>query len=88
MALLSEKDICLELVEELLIHIKQMKIPGAVLIFLPGWSTIFALLRHLQQSRYASDYDAFSSRLPAARPKLYWPPTLPNLPLPSMMSFL
>jgi ATP-dependent RNA helicase A len=56
MTLLNEKDICLELVEDLLIHIKQMKIPGAVLIFLPGWSTIFALLRHLQQSRYASDY--------------------------------
>lgn len=56
MALLSEKDICLELVEELLIHIRQMKISGAVLIFLPGWSTIFGLLRHLQQSRYASDY--------------------------------
>jgi ATP-dependent RNA helicase A len=56
MALLNEKDICLELIEELLIHIKQMKVPGAVLIFLPGWSTIFALLRHLQQSRYASDY--------------------------------
>lgn len=56
MALLDEKDICLELVEELLVHIKQMKVPGAVLIFLPGWSTIFALLRHLQQSRYANDY--------------------------------
>ncbi|KAK4029626.1 dosage compensation regulator [Daphnia magna] len=56
MALLNEKEICLELVEELLIHIRQMKIPGAVLVFLPGWSTIFALLRHLQQSRYASDY--------------------------------
>ena len=56
MALLSEKDICLELVEELLIRIKKMNIPGAVLIFLPGWSAIFSLLRYLQKSRCASDY--------------------------------
>lgn len=51
MSMLNEKDICPELVEHLLAHIIQMNVSGAVLIFLPGWSTISALMRHLQRSR-------------------------------------
>ena len=54
MALLSEKDVCFELIEALLLHIKGMNVPGAVLIFLPGWNVIFSLLRYLQQSQLAS----------------------------------
>ncbi|PSN38206.1 Dosage compensation regulator [Blattella germanica] len=46
---LSEKEISFELIEELLKYIKSLGIPGAVLIFLPGWNLIFALMRHLQQ---------------------------------------
>ncbi|XP_073973059.1 dosage compensation regulator mle isoform X2 [Rhodnius prolixus] len=46
---MSEKEISFELIEALLKHIKNIDIPGAVLIFLPGWNVIFALLRHLQQ---------------------------------------
>ncbi|XP_022910622.2 dosage compensation regulator mle isoform X1 [Onthophagus taurus] len=46
---LSEKDISFELIEALLIHIKSLSTPGAVLIFLPGWNLIFALMKHLQQ---------------------------------------
>ncbi|PSN52666.1 Dosage compensation regulator [Blattella germanica] len=46
---LSEKEISFELMEELLKYIKSLGIPGAVLIFLPGWNLIFALMRHLQQ---------------------------------------
>ena len=52
--MLTEKEICPELVEELLHHIVQMNVPGAVLIFLPGWSIISALMRHLQRSRLLS----------------------------------
>ena len=48
-AQLSEKEISFELIEELLKYIKSLGIPGAVLIFLPGWNLIFALMRHLQQ---------------------------------------
>lgn len=36
------------LIVELLKHIKSLNTPGAVLIFLPGWSEIFSLLKHLE----------------------------------------
>uniref|UniRef100_A0A1B6BXD9 RNA helicase n=1 Tax=Clastoptera arizonana TaxID=38151 RepID=A0A1B6BXD9_9HEMI len=48
-ATMSEKDISFELIEALLKYIKDLGIPGAVLVFLPGWNLIFALLRHLQR---------------------------------------
>jgi HrpA-like RNA helicase len=38
-----------ELIESLLKYIKGLSIPGAVLIFLPGWNLIFALMKWLQQ---------------------------------------
>ncbi|XP_065223223.1 dosage compensation regulator isoform X2 [Planococcus citri] len=47
MALLSEKDISFELIEGILRYIEGTKINGAVLVFLPGWNVIFALLKHL-----------------------------------------
>ncbi|XP_018334695.1 dosage compensation regulator [Agrilus planipennis] len=46
---LSEKEVSFELLEALLLHIKKMGTPGAVLVFLPGWNLIFKLMRHLQQ---------------------------------------
>nr|XP_034195568.1 dosage compensation regulator isoform X1 [Osmia lignaria] len=49
MAQLTEKEISFELIEALLRYIKEQGIPGAVLIFLPGWNLIFALMKHLQQ---------------------------------------
>ncbi|XP_011310388.1 dosage compensation regulator [Fopius arisanus] len=49
MSQLSEKEISFELIESLLEYIRKQGIPGAVLIFLPGWNMIFALMKHLQQ---------------------------------------
>lgn len=49
LARLNEKEISFELVEELLLYINNLKIPGAILVFLPGWNLIFALMKHLQQ---------------------------------------
>lgn len=49
MAQLTEKEISFELIEALLMYVKRQEIPGAVLIFLPGWNLIFALMKHLQQ---------------------------------------
>jgi len=45
---LNERDINLELLSALLTNIKQMQIPGAILVFLPGWNLIFTVMRYLQ----------------------------------------
>ncbi|KAF0307755.1 ATP-dependent RNA helicase A protein [Amphibalanus amphitrite] len=50
MSQLSERETSFELIEAILRYCKDTGTPGAVLIFLPGWNLIFALLRHLQQS--------------------------------------
>ncbi|KAH8390969.1 hypothetical protein KR215_002892 [Drosophila sulfurigaster] len=50
MAMLSESDVSFELLESLLIHIKSKNIPGAILVFLPGWNLIFALMKFLQST--------------------------------------
>lgn len=49
MSAMSEKEINFQLVEALLTYIKTLNIDGAVLVFLPGWNLIFAVMRHLQQ---------------------------------------
>ncbi|KAJ3661223.1 hypothetical protein Zmor_005629 [Zophobas morio] len=49
MARMNEKEVSFELMEALLKYIKSQEIPGAVLVFLPGWNLIFAMMRHLQQ---------------------------------------
>ncbi|XP_037898352.1 LOW QUALITY PROTEIN: dosage compensation regulator-like, partial [Glossina fuscipes] len=54
MALLSESECSFELIEALLIHIKSKNIPGAILVFLPGWNLIFALIKYLQNSQFGS----------------------------------
>ncbi|XP_073843216.1 dosage compensation regulator mle-like isoform X1 [Musca autumnalis] len=50
MAALSESECSFELIEALLVHIKSKNIPGAILVFLPGWNLIFALMKYLQNS--------------------------------------
>lgn len=44
---LSEKDISFEIVSALLGYFRTLNTPGAILVFLPGWNTIFTLLRYL-----------------------------------------
>ncbi|XP_064116471.1 ATP-dependent RNA helicase A-like, partial [Macrobrachium nipponense] len=56
MAMMSEKDLSFELIEALLKYIRDLNTPGAVLVFLPGWNLIFALMKHLNH------HPAFSSR--------------------------
>ncbi|XP_025017864.1 dosage compensation regulator-like isoform X2 [Tetranychus urticae] len=52
MARLSEREIHFELIEALLAHIASMKVHGSVLIFLPGWGQIFALVKHLESIKF------------------------------------
>ncbi|XP_054157981.1 ATP-dependent RNA helicase A protein-like [Oppia nitens] len=48
MSKLSEREISFEMIEALLNHINGLIVKGSVLVFLPGWNYIFALMRHLQ----------------------------------------
>lgn len=50
MASMSESEVSFELIEALLTHIKGMSMEGAVLVFLPGWNLIFALMKFLQSN--------------------------------------
>lgn len=59
MQTLSEKEISFEVIEAILKHVKALDVPGAVLIFLPGWNVIFALMKHLQQHPEFSNYIYF-----------------------------
>lgn len=58
MASLSESEVNFELIESLLLYIKNQNVSGAILVFLPGWNLIFVLMKHLQNSRHfgGSDY--------------------------------
>ncbi|CAH2059307.1 unnamed protein product, partial [Iphiclides podalirius] len=55
MTKLSEKDLSFELIEALLIYIRNLDADGAVLVFLPGWNFIFALMKHLMHSKIFGD---------------------------------
>lgn len=50
MAALPESEVSFELIEALLCHIKGTNVEGAVLVFLPGWNLIFALMKYLQNN--------------------------------------
>ncbi|XP_065697760.2 ATP-dependent RNA helicase A isoform X1 [Patagioenas fasciata] len=50
MAQLNEKETSFELIEALLIYIKTLNVPGAVLVFLPGWNLIYTLQKHLEMN--------------------------------------
>ena len=49
MCMIGENEVPYDLVSALLSYITGLHVPGAVLIFMPGWSQIFSLLKHLQQ---------------------------------------
>ncbi|KFO75597.1 ATP-dependent RNA helicase A, partial [Cuculus canorus] len=50
MAQLSERETSFELIEALLIYIKTLNVPGAVLVFLPGWNLIYTMQKHLEMN--------------------------------------
>ncbi|ODM98670.1 Dosage compensation regulator [Orchesella cincta] len=45
---MTEREVNLELLIALLKHIRQKNVPGAVLVFLPGWNVIFSIMKFLQ----------------------------------------
>ncbi|KAM9283200.1 ATP-dependent RNA helicase A isoform 1-T1 [Morus bassanus] len=50
MAQLNEKETSFELIEALLSYIKTLNVPGAVLVFLPGWNLIYTMQKHLEMN--------------------------------------
>lgn len=50
MAQLNEKETPFELIEALLKYIETLNVPGAVLVFLPGWNLIYSMQKHLEMS--------------------------------------
>ncbi|XP_069837244.1 ATP-dependent RNA helicase A isoform X1 [Dendropsophus ebraccatus] len=50
MSQLSEKETPIELIEALLQYIETLNVPGAVLVFLPGWNLIYAMQKHLEMN--------------------------------------
>ncbi|XP_017779033.1 PREDICTED: dosage compensation regulator [Nicrophorus vespilloides] len=80
---MSEKAVSFELIEAILKHISELNRPGAVLVFLPGWNIIFALLKHLQQHPiYGSNKYCIlplHSQLPRQDQKLVFDPVPTNI---------
>ncbi|XP_030061320.1 ATP-dependent RNA helicase A isoform X2 [Microcaecilia unicolor] len=50
MAQLNEKETPLELIDALLKYIESLNVPGAVLIFLPGWNLIYTMQKYLEMN--------------------------------------
>ncbi|KAG9273827.1 ATP-dependent RNA helicase A isoform X1 [Astyanax mexicanus] len=50
MAQLNEKETPFELMEALLKYIETLQVPGAVLVFLPGWNLIYSMQKHLEMN--------------------------------------
>lgn len=57
MSKMSESEVSFELVETLLMYMKTLPAKGAVLVFLPGWNLIFAMMKHLQSKPAFSGSD-------------------------------
>lgn len=49
LARMSEREMNIELMDALLRHIVGLNIPGAILVFLPGWNWIMMMQKELQQ---------------------------------------
>ncbi|XP_039928969.1 ATP-dependent RNA helicase A isoform X1 [Hirundo rustica] len=50
MAQLNERETSFELIEALLVYIRTLNVPGAILVFLPGWNLIYTMQKHLEMN--------------------------------------
>ncbi|KTG45877.1 hypothetical protein cypCar_00039407 [Cyprinus carpio] len=50
MSQLNEKETPFELIEALLKYIETLEVPGAVLVFLPGWNLIYSMQKYLEMN--------------------------------------
>lgn len=59
MAQLNEKETPFELIEALLKYIETLNVPGAVLVFLPGWNLIYTMQKHLEMNPHFGKENCF-----------------------------
>ncbi|XP_066453544.1 ATP-dependent RNA helicase A isoform X2 [Eleutherodactylus coqui] len=57
MSQLTEKETPIELIEALLKYIETLNVPGAVLVFLPGWNLIYAMQKHLEMNPHFGSHN-------------------------------
>ncbi|PIO31528.1 hypothetical protein AB205_0077370, partial [Aquarana catesbeiana] len=53
---LSEKETPIEIIEALLKYIESLNVPGAVLVFLPGWNLIYTVQKHLEMNPHFASH--------------------------------
>ncbi|KAG5847490.1 hypothetical protein ANANG_G00126610 [Anguilla anguilla] len=56
MGQMNEKETSFELIEALLKYIETLGVPGAVLVFLPGWNLIYSMQKHLEMNPHFSSH--------------------------------
>ncbi|NXA49059.1 DHX9 helicase, partial [Nothocercus julius] len=83
MAQLNEKEISFELIEALLLYIETLNVPGAVLVFLPGWNLIYAMQKHLEMSPHFGGQQyrilPLHSQIPREEQRRVFDPVLPGV---------
>lgn len=62
MSQLNEKETPFELIEALLKYIETLNVPGAVLVFLPGWNLIYTMQKHLENNSHFGMTEFFCFR--------------------------
>ncbi|XP_040216253.1 ATP-dependent RNA helicase A isoform X2 [Rana temporaria] len=56
MSQMTEKETPIEMIEELLKYIETLNVPGAVLVFLPGWNLIYSVQKHLEMNPHFASH--------------------------------
>lgn len=59
MSQMTEKETPIEMIEELLKYIETLNVPGAVLVFLPGWNLIYSVQKHLEMNPHFGNFLLF-----------------------------
>lgn len=83
MSMIDERQISFELIADILRYCKQQQADAAVLVFLPGWNMIFALLKHLEADPVFGNKDNFTilplhSQIPKEDQGRVFRPALPG----------
>uniref|UniRef100_A0A8B9QDA1 RNA helicase n=1 Tax=Apteryx owenii TaxID=8824 RepID=A0A8B9QDA1_APTOW len=83
MAQLNEKETPFELIEALLMYIETLNVPGAVLVFLPGWNLIYTMQKHLEMNPHFGGHQyrilPLHSQIPREEQRRVFDPVPPGI---------